>query len=442
MQNFFLSIVIICSIILCIFACIIVWFRNNKPGVKYATTYLCVLVFLYQVSTILAFYSPQYIFKVMLDIKIIAAFLIKTAFLYFIAVSIGDAVLSKIYLAIHLVTVSTVFLYFFCPPYKASIVTIVGPNMAQSGIGTQIYTVLSSLLYGVSAIVFLTAYKPFRRKRRYFVFLILLITLNTVLLSAFAFEAKDIVHEKAHILILLVLLAYFLKYTPFFETKDKLLSPVNIMEGIDETVVIFDKLGQPAYIHNGFQSVDLSGHLEEIDGLIKRNSHQPECTYNNGCIENETGSEGEITLKQKTVVQLHYKLSALYFNKEYMGKIIVLRDITSYTSLLEELNEKNRLLKEAFDKQKEYVKVARRLIGEEERAKILHMVNRTAGEFLKKVKIQVDSLEASALADGALVKERVKAENEELLALTIKAIGEVRQAVKKLHEIDRQEVQI
>lgn len=439
MQEFFLTIIIILSIMFCIHACITICSGSWRRRSKYIFTYLSITVLLYQCSTLFAFYCPPEYFEGFVDIKICMALLIKAAFIYFIAEFIRNKILSRIFLILNLLSIGLIILYFIYPPFKASIVTIVDSNTAVYGVGSQIYAVISNVIFFFTGIAFIVSYKPFRQIRRNYIFLLIVILMNMFILNLFIFEVNDVLHEQTHVLILFVYIAFFSMYTPFTDKNDRLMSLVNIMSGIGESVIIIDNQGKIVFFHNGFDDIDISERIEEIDSIIIEKSGIEEYDMHIGKTDPEVYCHGEIELMEHKRVKLHYILSFLYFKEKYMGRIVVLRDITEYTSLLEELNKKNILLKEAVERQKEYVKAAHRLSSEEERSRILETVNAIAGEFLKNVKQRVYKLETEVLAEGAAMKDWIRLENDQMLELTKKTIAEVRQTVKRLHIIGNQE---
>lgn len=432
LDSFLLSIVIMICIILSVFTCVLIRFKKIDKSVKLAYFYLIAILLIYQISTLLAFYSTLKIFEIMISIKIITAFLLKTAIMLFIAVYMRNSMLIKIFLGFHILSYISAFPYFMIEAYRNSIFIISEPNSAYYGSGSQIYTIASSVLYIIAGVLFYLSNKLFRQKKRYLIFLLLLVAVNVAVLFFYIYFSKDAVHEKMHIYILLIQIAFLLKTTPFYDKKDALLSAHNIIDGIDETLIIFNKQGKISYLHNSFKDFDIALYIAEIVRLICMHDGKSVMSRHDIYQGDESFYEGEITIIPGKTVYLHYKLSPLFYKKIYIGKIIILRDMTVYTELIEKLNEKNTLLKEAFERQKEHIHVTRRLIGEEERSKILQRVNDIAGGYLKKLREQVYGLEAEMGTDSAS-KQKIKDGNDRMLLLTQNTIDEIRKTVKQLY---------
>ncbi len=433
MNAFVLSIVIVMCIILSITTCMLIWFKDVDKTFKYSATYLVAILLIYQMSSLLSFYSPLKQFEILIIVKMAAAFLLKSAVLIWMAVYIKARKLTGFFLAIHLVSLITLLPFFAYAPFRDAIVNISTPHVAIYEDGARIYTIISSIVFIIAGILFYTTNTHFRLKIRYLIFLLLFVLLNTGVLAFETFSSENLLYERMHIFILLVLLAVFFRSTPFFDKKDWILSSANLMQGVGETAVILDRQSKIRYSHNGIKNFDIAPYFDEVEKEIEK--QKGNCIQRDMDVHenNESWLEGEIHLLAGKNIHLQYKLTPLYYRKVYAGKIIVLRDISAYTEVVQKLNEKNHLLQEAFKKQEEYIRVTRRISGEEERGKILGKVNTIASNYLKNLKLQIFQLDEAKTDSGSNFKERVKLQNEEMLLLTRKMIDEARQSVRQLN---------
>lgn len=432
LENLLLSLVIVAGMILCIYVCTMILCSSAEPGLKLVSAYTGAILLLYQLSTVLAYFSPVSLFEPFMTVKIISAFLLKTVFLLYMAIFIKNSLLIRIFLAVHLVSLAFILPPFVIPGYKASIFTVTGHNSAVYASGAHIYSLISNLLYIASALTFFIIHRPFREKKRHLVFLLLLFSSNIAILFYLTDVSYDAVHEKMHVLLLFVLAAFIFKFTPFFEKRDALLSASSITDGISETVVIIDALGRDEFIHTTPGSPELKERISEIKSLVGLDTLKNTLTQAGGLNNADSCIEGKLALSSEKTCHFAYRISPLFSKGICKGAIIVLRDITAYIKLHDDMNQKNLELREAFEKLKQYVRITRRLAGEEERSRILGIVNKTAGEYISKIKMQINELE-NRKAANSLTKEAVRVENEQLLILTRKVIDEIRNTVKTLN---------
>ncbi len=118
---------------------------------------------------------------------------------------------------------------------------------------------------------------------------------------------------------------------------------------------------------------------------------------------------------------------------KYMGCIYVFNDITQYKKLLEQLDQKNRQLKEALEIQRKYARVARNLAAEKERERIMELVNTIAGDYLEQLQQSIKTMEKYATSNDPNNSLVFDAENSRMIQITRETIGEIRKTVRALH---------
>ena len=441
LDAFFLSIVIFVCIILSIAICILTWLKDRDY--KYAFTYLIFILLVYQVSSLLAFYAPPQHFESLIVVKMIFAVLLKSAVLIWLAAYTRKDWMAYVFIALHLFTIAFVGPIFFSP-LRDAVVSFSPPNVATYEVGSRIYTVISSIVYIAAGILFYATSSHFRRKRRYLVFLLAFISFNIGLLVLGSFFSQDVLYEKMHIAVLLTLLAFFCRMTPFFDKTDWILTSANMMQGVGETAVILDAWGKAIYSHSGIENFDVAVHLDALAAEIERQKEvrlapgpghallRPEPLQERG----EPHLTGALRFSQipDGPIDLQYKLTPLFYRGARRGTIMVLRDITAYTRAVQKLQEKNLLLEDALTKKKAYLHQTRRIKGEEERGRILGQVNQVTREYLDSLRRWVSRFNGAAPGAEESFTGLVKKQNEEMLALTRKTIVETRQAVRRLNQ--------
>ncbi|MDD4495707.1 MAG: hypothetical protein PHV32_15445 [Eubacteriales bacterium] len=431
-DSFFLSSVIIITVILCVITEVFFSYKNTKKSVKYALTYLLSVTMVYELSTLLAFYSTPDYFRIMIYIKIGAAFLLKTALLFFTSIYIENKKLIRIFALMQILSVATVIPATVFPSYMDSIVTFSSPLSARYAGGAEVYAVISSIIFIASGFVFYFTSPLFRKKKKHIAFLMLFTALNLAILTFSVFGSKDIVHEKTHILILMVLLATVFKMSPFYDRKDSLLSVVNIINSKDEELIILDRNDNTSYINNCIKGLEISNCTEEIKAMIKAQGNLPDLRGSRESTGGNTIIEGDIDFHTDKIHYLHYSITPFFNRKKFIGRIIVLRDITPIKELLEVLNEKNDLLNKAYEAQRENLRVTGKLAIEKERSRILNMVNSIAGGYLITIRSRVAILEQLNEED-AHFKDFVERENSVLLEITRDTTEKVRTAVRQMY---------
>ncbi len=120
-------------------------------------------------------------------------------------------------------------------------------------------------------------------------------------------------------------------------------------------------------------------------------------------------------------------------NRQYHGRIYVFNDITQYAKLQEQLNNQNRQLKEALEAQRKYTEITQKLSTEEERERIMVIIDRVAKEYLEQLNDSIERMEVNSHQDSDENLAVYEAENEKMIQLTRDTIGKVRSTVKELH---------
>ena len=429
-ESFMLSVVILLCIMLSIVIGMLVWFQNKEY--RYSAIYLIIILLIYQVSSLLAFYSPPDYFKVLILVKMYFSILLKSVVLVWLSDYFKNRVMLVLSLFLHLFSLALAWPTFFYTPFQDAIVLVsTSPNTAVYEQGARIYFILSSIIYIAASILFYLTSLRFRQSKRDLIFLLVFILFNTGLLFWGILLSSDVLYEKMHVFVLLVQLAIIFRLTSFIKHGDWIISPSNLLNGMVETAIILDRQDKNAYNHNGIESIDIPLHFAEI----KERIGVQQIGNDKEQIMNKAHSEGRINIDTDKVINLNYKLAPLYSGKKLIGKIIVLRDMTHYTETLKSLNEKNDLLKEAVEEKNKYIKIVQRITGEEERGIVLRKVNKSMREYLSQLKKQVMQFEDSGTLSEEEFIDRINIKNKQMLELTRQVLYETRQSVKKLSNI-------
>jgi hypothetical protein len=274
----------------------------------------------------------------------------------------------------------------------------------------------------MSAVVVLCC-KPLERKSTADSVIVALLLLSIAALPVIYLSKRDIVHDGLHIFLFLGGLAANMKAMPLTRRDQKYLSPLNILDGFSEAIIIYDKKGRVVYVHDGLKAIRLSDRLEDIYTRLMEA----------GAL-NDSGSlsEGRITIGDGKPVHLQYRGSILQAKDKVFGRIITLRDVSEMVELQMELSGKNRQLELAFERKQRVTKAIRHLAMEKERARILDKVNSAANAYIGRIRQDVARLESEAAA-GPGFHHRVRMMNDQLLDFTRSAIEEIRATVKKLN---------
>ncbi len=426
-EAFMLSFVILLSIMLSIAIGMLVWLQNKDY--KYSAIYLIIILLAYQVSSLLAFYSPPDYFKGIILVKMYFSILLKSAVLVWLSDYFNHRIMLALTLFLNALSLMLAWPVFFYTPFQDAIVIVsTSPNTAVYEQGARIYFILSSIIYITASILFYLTSLRFKQSKRDLIFLFIFILFNTGLLFWGIQFSSDVLYEKMHVFVLLVQLAIIFRLTSFIHHGDWIMSPSNLLNGMVETTIILDRKDKHIYSHNGLKDIDVSFHISEI---IKAIEGQRSKMDDNQDMD-ASHLEGKINIKTNKVINLNYKFAPLYAGNKLIGKVMVLRDITHYTEALDRLNEKNLLLEEALQKKRQYIQLMQRVTGEAERGKVLRSVNKAMRDYLNQLKNQVLQFEDSENASESEFKDRVKEQNDQMLALTRQVLLETRQSVKKL----------
>jgi len=425
LESFLLSIVILASLILSIGICVLVCFKDSNNLSKYVAIYLLFNILIYQVSSLLSFYSPAEFFQLIIMIKMSSAFLLKTTITVWLAANIRKPGIFNFFLSLHLLSLVLVILV-MPSPLREAIIIFDAPNIALYGAGARIYTIVSGMFLIISGLI-LCMNSPREQKRHYLFFISLFFAFNTFLLVFDTYSSQDVVYEKMHVLVFFVLVAVFFKLTPLFSKKDWFFSSATFMQGIGETVLILDQHNQVLTGHNGFtNNPEVYQLVGQIIDLIDEQELMKEAPDNS---DETRYTEGEISLLANKSIHLHYKQSPLVGREKHRSRIIVLRDMTEYTELVASLNRAILHLNAAFKAQKENIRVSDKITREKERARIFEVVNKIARDYLLTFKAQIYHFKSHS--DNSL-QDKLITKNSELLAMTRNVIDEIRQIVKQL----------
>ena len=162
------------------------------------------------------------------------------------------------------------------------------------------------------------------------------LSLSRLLLSIAALPViylskRDIVHDGLHIFLFLGGLAANMKAMPLTRRDQKYLSPLNILDGFSEAIIIYDKKGRVVYVHDGLKAIRLSDRLEDIYTRLMEA----------GAL-NDSGLGRPITIGDGKPVHLQYS-SILQAKDKVFGRIITLRDVSEMVER-NVLSGKNRQL--------------------------------------------------------------------------------------------------
>lgn len=212
----------------------------------------------------------------------------------------------------------------------------------------------------------------------------------------------------------------------------------DIIENVNETIVIFDSYDKPCYINITIKQdgMDESDFLKSLENEINRSGRIPE-DLNTACLDAKEPIilEGEIKPRVCFGLTLSWKMCPVVCNGRYMGRIYVFNDITQYVTLQEQLDEQNKQLKAALEDQRRYAAISQKLSSEEERERIMGIINLMAKEYLGQLYKSIAVMENNAFSDPIIALKKYEAENEKMIQLTRETIREVRQTVKELHAV-------
>lgn len=420
-ERFYLSIVILVCLVLWGYALGLVLSGKGKTAYKAAFTLLVSYLFIYQLSTLVAFYATdQDIFRIAIFFKVMAAFHTKTAALLFFSVYVREKWMIFFFLATHCLSSMLIPLYLINRPLAQSLFMFTAPFKAEYGPSAFYYAFTSNALFFLAALVFIFKRRAWEKKKKAVWDMLLILAANSAVVLFAAMGSQDILSEKMHVLVLIIGVSFVFYKTPFLSKSDSFIMHANVLESISEKVLIYDDKGYLTTVHEGDQSIQLTGKVSDIEKLLPKDE--------DGIIPDE----GSFIIQGAEPRHVLYKKVPISIEGKPFGQIIVLRNITSLVRLQNELQEKNLDLSKAIEKHRFYRRLSKRLIDEKERSMILEKVNTTADSYIKKVKAEIVALKNIAAHEPELAKEQVRQKNEYLLEITRKALEEIRGTVRKL----------
>lgn len=120
-------------------------------------------------------------------------------------------------------------------------------------------------------------------------------------------------------------------------------------------------------------------------------------------------------------------------NMRYFGCIYVFSDITQYTKLHEQIEKQNIELKDAYEKQRQYVEVAKKLSVEEERERIMCIVNDISAAYRKQLDESIKKMELYVAGTEPEDIIAYETENGRMIQVTRDTIAKIRSTVRELH---------
>lgn len=364
-----LYIINICHIFTCVFAGIYFFCVLSKGRHKSAAVFSFTIIFFYQVLTLLFHYSVPEAHYIILNIRLIFAILLLPSIAYSVLVYLNKAFTDLSSLAFFIPYTVFVFVVF---SYKGFFEAVFYSASTTSSVVVSVFTLVLSLLF------FFYLCTAGRMKNRF-------ITLNTI-------------------------------------------------ENTDETVIIYNKRERQCYVHTNPDYEKTPGFIKEIEEAVKESQYNGNHIRNMYPAQSESAlTEYEIHLYQDKSRYFKCKVSPIIRNDKYLGKILVANDITQYNELIDQLNHKNVQLKKALDAQREHVQVMKKLTIEEERARIMELVNSIAGQYLQNLKGGVERLMLLVEKDDIYSERDFKEENDKMIRDTRKTIEQIRSTVKALN---------
>lgn len=418
-ERFYLTIVVITSIATAGAAFGLTLSSRIRSAYKPSFLYFLSLVLVYEVSTLLAFYlQDEGAFRTAVLFKSFGAVLMKSAFLLVMGAYLGIRWVRALFLAVHLLCYPFIMAHFLFPALMNAMFVFKPDNSVFYGSGTLWYALISNFFYLVAGVLLYLKWRANKVKGSLFLFVV--IGLNIVMMTYFMATQTEMLSEKMHMVVLVGLLLFDLQKTPFVIGKNQFLVHAEILEALSDEVLIYNEKGRLAYVHKGLEQIRPCMQLSEMLRFLHKE-------------ETDVSQEGDFTLNGDKPPYLHYKILPVHDDGKDFGTIIVIRDMTPFVTIRMELEQRNRQLIEACSKQREYVKLSKKLISEEERAKILERVNGIADAYITGVREEILKLQEAIIERkenmGALVEEK----NAYMLGLTRKALEEIRGTVKKLN---------
>lgn len=208
----------------------------------------------------------------------------------------------------------------------------------------------------------------------------------------------------------------------------------DIIGNVNETTVIYDRQDKPCFININTNRDNILEFLQTIDAAINKSGCIPENLRESSLHENALSCyEGEIKPFPDNDSVFLWKMCPVIRKNKYLGRIYVFNDITEYKKLLEQLDQKNKQLKEALEAQRKYAEVAKQLAAEKERERIMGLVNAIAGDYLEQLRLSIKTMEKYATGNSQEDSPVFEAENDRMIRITRETIGEIRKTVQALH---------
>lgn len=207
-----------------------------------------------------------------------------------------------------------------------------------------------------------------------------------------------------------------------------------IIKNVNETIVIYNRQDKPCYINTAFECDNIQNFLQDIEEAIHASGLIPG-DFRESSLNKETSSmyEGEIKPSSENDATFTWKMRTIMRKNKYLERILVFNDITRYKKFLDQLDHKNRQLKDALEAQRKYAEVARSLAAEKERERIMGLVNAIAGDYLEQLRQSIQTMRAYADGNDPKDISVFEAENKRMIQITRETIVKMRNTVKALH---------
>lgn len=210
----------------------------------------------------------------------------------------------------------------------------------------------------------------------------------------------------------------------------------DIIGNVNETIVVYDKKDRPCFVNINYQHADTFEFQKRTSEAIDKSGRITNNFKESGWDEDDFRYfEGEIVPFPDNDTVLSWRMCPIIRNNKYMGRIFVFNDITQQKKLLEQLDHKNRQLKEALEEQRKYAEISKKLVAEEERERIMNLVNRIAGDYLEQLNECIIRMRKYAVGREHEDQAGFEAENEKMIRITRESISEIRNTVKALYDL-------
>ncbi len=208
----------------------------------------------------------------------------------------------------------------------------------------------------------------------------------------------------------------------------------DIIENVNETIVIFDRQGDPSYVNIVPDRDNNDEFLNSIEKEILHSGVLP-LDYTIRCLQDNGSTVYEGVLKPYKAYDSVYswKMRPVLRNMRYFGCIYVFSDITQYTKLHEQIEKQNIELKDAYEKQRQYVEVAKKLSVEEERERIMCIVNDISAAYRKQLDESIKKMELYVAGTEPEDIIAYETENGRMIQVTRDTIAKIRSTVRELH---------